>query len=115
MLNEKDKNATAADLEALQADLSLERVEGQVIPATPLYAPELGQMKTNIQSPTGHLYVQQNSEDSIMHPATVQVQSLKGQLISKKSERSPGMADMITDMRSEVPEYLEESENLQQF
>ena len=47
-----------------------------------------------------------------MHPATVQVQSLKGQLISKKSERSPGMADMITDMRSEVPEYLEESENL---
>ena len=42
MLNEKDKNATAADLEALQADLSLERVEGQVIPATPLYAPELG-------------------------------------------------------------------------
>lgn len=43
----------------------------------------------------------QNSEE---YPATVKVHSLKGQkLVKGRSERSPGVGDMITENRSDIP------------
>ena len=41
-----------------------------------------------------------SSED---HPATVKIQSLKSQSLKSKNDQSPGVGDMLTEDKSEMP------------